>query len=367
MKTKEVVVIGAGVVGLTTAITIQEQGGYNVTIVAETWPSDPKTVKYTSFWAGASHGVYRGPDENLRKVRQDTFKVMWELSAPGGPAEACFHRTTEHAFYYDGLGQYADDMPNLKRIPESELRLGAKAGYSFSSYVIDPPVYLNYLLSRFIARGGHIVRGTVQHISQVIEGGTGIWVNGKPSAAPDALVVCNGLGAKTLGGVEDAEVYPNRGQNVIVHAPWVRDAMSLSSPEPTIDTYVFPRRNGDVVLGTVRVPHDWYPVARPETTTQILERCLALCPELAPPEIRAQRAPTIDDLRPLIVEETCGLRPMHVGGIRMEVNWIDGRERESKIPMLLNYGYGPSGYEPSWGSAKAALEMLEGALANVVA
>ena len=38
---------------------------------------------------------------------------MWELSAPGGPAEGCFHRTTEYAFYYDGLGQYADDMPNV--------------------------------------------------------------------------------------------------------------------------------------------------------------------------------------------------------------------------------------------------------------
>lgn len=38
-------------VGLTTAITIQEKGGYDVTIIAETWPSDPKTVKYTSFWA----------------------------------------------------------------------------------------------------------------------------------------------------------------------------------------------------------------------------------------------------------------------------------------------------------------------------
>ena len=38
---------------------------------------------------------------------------MWELSAPGGPAEGCFHRTTEYAFYYDGLGQYADKMPNV--------------------------------------------------------------------------------------------------------------------------------------------------------------------------------------------------------------------------------------------------------------
>lgn len=112
--------------------------------------------------------------------------------------------------------------------------------------MIDPPVYLNYLLSRFIARGGHIVRGTVQHVSQIVEGGVGIWMNGKPSTAPDALVICNGLGAKTLGGVDDAQVYPNRGQNVIIHAPWVTDAMSLSSPDPTIDTYIFPRRNGDV-------------------------------------------------------------------------------------------------------------------------
>lgn len=41
--------------------------------------------------------------------------MMWELSEPGGPAEGCFHRTTEYAFYYDGLGQYADNMPNVRR------------------------------------------------------------------------------------------------------------------------------------------------------------------------------------------------------------------------------------------------------------
>lgn len=40
-----------GVVGLTTAVKIQEKGGYQVTIVAETFPSDPKTIRYTSLWA----------------------------------------------------------------------------------------------------------------------------------------------------------------------------------------------------------------------------------------------------------------------------------------------------------------------------
>ena len=37
--------------GLTTAVKIQEKGGYNVTIIAETFPGDPKTVTYTSLWA----------------------------------------------------------------------------------------------------------------------------------------------------------------------------------------------------------------------------------------------------------------------------------------------------------------------------
>lgn len=43
--------VGTGVVGLTTAVAIQEKGGYAVTIVAETLPSDPKSIRYTSVWA----------------------------------------------------------------------------------------------------------------------------------------------------------------------------------------------------------------------------------------------------------------------------------------------------------------------------
>ena len=44
--------IGAsGVVGLTTALKIQLQGNYMVTIVSEILPSDPSSIKYTSKWA----------------------------------------------------------------------------------------------------------------------------------------------------------------------------------------------------------------------------------------------------------------------------------------------------------------------------
>lgn len=43
--------ICAGVIGLTTALRLQETGKYQVTIVAEFIPSDPKSIKYTSQWA----------------------------------------------------------------------------------------------------------------------------------------------------------------------------------------------------------------------------------------------------------------------------------------------------------------------------
>jgi D-aspartate oxidase len=43
--------LSTGVIGLTTALTIQEKGKYAVTIVSEVLPTDPKTIKYTSHWA----------------------------------------------------------------------------------------------------------------------------------------------------------------------------------------------------------------------------------------------------------------------------------------------------------------------------
>lgn len=79
-----------------------------------------------------------------------------------------------------------------------------------------------------------------------------------------------------------------------------------------------------------------YPVARPSTTTEILKRSLALCPELVSPEIRAVRAPTIDDIRPLVIEEGCGFRPARKGGVRLDVDWTTNGTHN--IPVVFNYG-----------------------------
>jgi D-amino-acid oxidase len=52
-----------GVIGLTTALKLQEQGTYQVTIVSDVLPTDPKSIRYTSRWAVRSN-IYVTPSHH---------------------------------------------------------------------------------------------------------------------------------------------------------------------------------------------------------------------------------------------------------------------------------------------------------------
>ena len=140
----------------------------------------------------------------------------------------------------------------FKKLDPNSLIPGALAGTSFTTVNIDTPVYLPYLLARFLSRGGAIVRGSVQHVSQVVEGGPDLFRRGRADLSTvDALVVCPGLGARTLGGVEDKDVYPVRGQVVIIRAPWITFGRTASHLADGLWTYIIPRRSGDVRLSSL--------------------------------------------------------------------------------------------------------------------
>ena len=129
-------------------------------------------------------------------------------------------------------------------------------GVAFNTITIDTPVYTNYLLSRFLAAGGAIVRGDVLDISQVVEGGPSLWNGSSIPQPPDIVVVCAGLGARTLGGIEDKDCYPIRGQTIVVRAPWIRFGRTYST-EDGLWTYIIPRRSGDVIVGGTKLDNDW--------------------------------------------------------------------------------------------------------------
>lgn len=219
---------------------------------------------------------------------------------------------------------------------------------------------MNYLVSRFLEKGGSINRGHVQHINQVLEGGSHPFLENvevrrnEAVSSPDAVIVCVGLGARSLGGVEDRSVYPSRGQTVILRAPWVRFGKAFEG-ESDEWAYIIPRKSGDVVVGGTQGVDDWcvqqifivmvhfskavfrYTAPRPETTKDILRRGLELCPELVPPQSRSGNSPEVEDLLPFVVEEACGLRPKRKGGFRIELEYMETPEGH-RIPVVHNYG-----------------------------
>jgi glycine/D-amino acid oxidase-like deaminating enzyme len=147
-------------------------------------------------------------------------------------------------------------------LPESKLVPNSVAGITYDSVNTDVPAFLPYLLSLFLAKGGRMVRGSVTHIDQVISGGAGSFTGTESektavTSPPDAVVVCLGLGARFLGGVEDKDVYPVRGQTILIRAPWIKRCMSLSGGASRIWTYVIPRRSGDVIIGGTYEANDW--------------------------------------------------------------------------------------------------------------
>lgn len=98
------------------------------------------------------------------------------------------------------------------------------------------------------------------------------------------LINASALGSLKLSDVKDINMYPTRGQTVLVAEPktpiprmYFRSPKRLS-PETT---YVFPRPlGGGVILGGSRQDGDWNAEVDTELAEDIMRRCCALCPEL---------------------------------------------------------------------------------------
>lgn len=107
---------------------------------------------------------------------------------------------------------------------------------------------------------------------------------------------------------------------------------------------------------------------------------------MAPPSITSTRAPTIDDLRALIIEEGCGFRPARKNTVLLDSKMVETPSTGRPVPVISNYGYVPFfesprmpafhliapisyrhggyGFQSSWASAARALKLLEESLAS---
>ncbi|KAJ7098334.1 D-amino-acid oxidase [Mycena epipterygia] len=361
---RDVFVVGAGVIGLSTAIRAQE-AGFNVTIFAETFPGDKKSIKYTSCWAAANHLSVATTNVLLHELERETLPIFLGLikEDPLVPAMIRPHKSYAQVFgpneqkQTNHLSQCYSDFRTLE---PCELPKGVVHGSVFSTICIDVPRYLPYLMNRFLVAGGSAFRVTLPSLSALLSekdrpaltSFLPTSTNATPSFDPEAVVNCTGIGAFSIGDVLDTNMYPTRGEVLIIRAPWIDYGLSYSYKDNHL-AYIIPRQSGDVILGGTFQIDDWHPNSRPETVKLIKERGIEAYPELLPPNKRELR--NIKDLD--VVEECVGLRPTRNGGVRLEITSLNVGCKS--FPIVHNYGHGGAGYQSSWGSAKFAVDLLK--------
>ena len=222
---------------------------------------------------------------------------------------------------------------------------GVDGVVGFESVCVNTAVYLPWLVGRCLERGVVFKRGVVGHVAEV----KGMGVMGVMGGRVDVVVNCTGLGARTLGGVEDEKVYPVRGQTVIVREE--NDAMysvsGTDGPEGDRDYQMMRAAGGGTVLGGCAQEGSWDGEVDMDLAGRIMKRAVEVCPALV--KDKATKGP--EGLS--VIKHGVGLRPAREGGARIE------RENIQGVEVVHCYGHGGAGYQQSYGSAKEVVGLVE--------
>ncbi|CAK4071372.1 unnamed protein product [Aphanomyces euteiches] len=336
----KIIVVGGGIVGLSTALALLEHGFLDVKIVADSFDDT------TSHVAGAVwRPVFAGSTSDYTMDRWGHETMLWLrglIEHYGTDVVGC-KRTPgmelqdtpieSHPYWAHSVEDFRLLTPEeaLKHAPYTK-----KYGCVFTSIMIHPGVLMDWITKQIQARGGTFER---RHVSSLNDLDADIIVNctGKTRNSilhPDEFD--QGVNAGKL--VNDANVYPVRGQVIKVINPAITRFITVESHGQY--TYILPRHNGEVTLGGTAQPHNWSTENDQDDVKQIMERCIALMPEVKDSKVLFAKA---------------GLRPTTTTGTRVE---LDAKRTATGAWIVHNYGHGGSGHTIHRGCASDVVQII---------
>jgi D-amino-acid oxidase len=289
---QRVLVVGAGVVGLSCALRLLE-AGHRVDVLARDLPLETTSCVAAAIW----YPYLASPRDRVTGWGRTSYASLAALAGVEGSGVA-MRRGTEVLREATADPWWVAAVPRLDRVSPPGPYADA---WSFVTPVVDMPRYLTWLARRVVEAGATITRIALSRL-------------------PDGPLVvnCSGLGSRLLAA--DATTTPVRGQVVMVEqvglAQWWLDEAG--------PTYVIPRAD-DIVLGGTDDVGEWDRRPAPEVAADIVTRASALVPEVA---------------HARVLRHKVGLRPARPA-VRLE-----------RVGDVIHcYGHGGAGVTLSWGCA----------------
>jgi D-amino-acid oxidase len=306
---KAVTVIGCGIVGLTSAIKLQEKG-FQVTIIAKERFDKTLSSKVGAVW----FPFEIHPKEKANKWAAHAYKE-YQADVKEGNGVAFFPFVT--AYNEESNNDWTLLLPvgTVRKALASELPKGIDNAFISTVPLAEPQLYLPYLFKKFIENGGVFKDQEITNLEEA-------------STLNTFVINCTGLGAKEL--CNDADLQPMRGQ--ILRCKKMDIPSCADATKKGALSYVI-NRSEDCVIGGTDYENDWNIKVEKSDTELIINRLLD--GGLSPKE-------------PEIIEEIVGLRPKR-SAVRFEF--------DDDFPNVFhNYGHGGAGFTVAWG---CAIELAE--------
>jgi D-amino-acid oxidase len=322
-KKENAVVIGAGIIGITTALKAQK-AGYNVRIIADRPPLETTSAK-----AGAVFEPYQPGTMSIQDMLEFVRVGLKEYDTLIDTYPESQSGIRRHDLYSTSVTIVdPSTIPFLPAIPKWKFITNDVPGNGrYKSAIvlqdvpmIDPTKTLPFLTERFIQKGG-----TMQVPAPKI-----LNMQDFLLSIPEKIVFnCTGLGAKELLG--DPHMHPMRGQIVILNKTPDWDHSILGDDV----FYIFPRMTTTVLGGTTELGEE-----EESTTTEAIERIIT----------GAQKIIDFDPDKD-VHTSYAALRPYRKTGVDVSLERINGTKHIKVI------GFGGSGWTFNWGAAEKAISL----------
>ncbi|KAF2716141.1 nucleotide-binding domain-containing protein [Polychaeton citri CBS 116435] len=338
----EIVVVGGGVIGLTTARALLLKG-HRVTVIAKHLPGDTDLF-YASNWAGA---MWSGNSEQKDEEKKDeerrfltsTYRQLVHISRSRPEAGVTIvsvkEQFQENPTLHDPSRLWFSTVAHNFRFLEPTSYEGDDATVcTYDIPVIEPPIYLQWLRCEILALGGKIERRELSSLEEVFT----------KQPLTSIIVNASGLGSRTLGRVEDTKSHPIRGQNVLIRSGQTGTLFYRTAG--TQQTHIIPRpRQGVLVCGGVFEVGKSDPRVDSATVSDEIRRVNLL-------------APQVISKTPDVAANLVGIRPGREGGYRLEHERQHARSGDLKH-IIHAYGHGHNGYSVSLGTADAIVRSVD--------